>query len=135
MSFLLVFAILIGIFTFRISNYNFSLEGYLTEISMLEERPQFPNFNLSTTDKLSAYIDSLGEEDNTETKLLTKIFNAIYEVVLRIGYIFTLVYDIGYWIINVCVYVVRMIVWFVKAISVVFINPSLSVDGNHYNNW
>lgn len=135
LSFLLVFVVLIGLFTFKLSNYDFSLEGYLTEISALEERPPFPKFKLTLTDKLSDYIDSLTEEDNTETKLLTKIFNAIYELVLRIGFIFTLLFDIGYWVINICIYLVRLIVWFVKALSVIFINPSLSVDKNYYSKW
>ena len=133
-SFLLIFAVIIGIFTFKNTGYNFSFESYLTDVSMLEERPTFPSFNMSATTSLTDYIDKIEEEDDEKT-LLKRIFNAIYQMFLRIGYIFTVVYDIGYWLVNICVYVVRLIVWFFKALTVVFVNPSLKVDTNHYNDW
>lgn len=134
LSILLVFVVIIGVFTFR-TNYEFSSEMYLTNISEFEERPEFPSFEFTATTSLSDYIDSVDDAEIDTSKLLRKIFNSIYQTFLRLGYIFTVLYDIGYWIVNVCIYIVRMIVWFVKLLGVIFINPSIKVDSGHYNGW
>ncbi len=132
--FLLCFVFIIGVFTFQATNYNFSLESYLTDVSNLDEAPQFPNFKFTAINKVTDTIEDLDESISDTNSLIKKVYYGIQKIWLYIGYVFALLYDLVYWIINLCVYLVKMVIWFIKLVSTIFIKPKISVDQNFYNN-